>query len=174
MFLCSYVKTNKRMKEKTKRRIEIVAWAVVYVFTMWIMFSSCTTTKVVTVPEVHEIYHNQTDTIIQQDSVIRETQTTIMQLDSAAMAQYGIQLKSAERAWLVKSKELEKQIERLMAMSATKDSVHDSIPYPVDVIKEVPRKVSKTERGLMIAGILSMMAVIVFVALRIKKFLPLR
>ena len=162
------------MKDKTKRRIEIVAWAVVYVFTMWIMFSSCTTTKVVTVPEVHEIYHNQTDTVIKQDSVIRETQTTIMQLDSAAMAQYGIQLKAAERAWLVKSKELERQIERLMAMSATKDSVHDSIPYPVEVIKEVPRKVSKTERGLMIAGILSMMAVIVFVAFRIKKFLPLR
>ena len=162
------------MKEKTKRRIEIVAWVVVYVFTIWIMFSSCTTTKVVTVPEVHEIYHNQTDTVIKQDSVIRETQTTIMQLDSASMAQYGIQLKSAERAWLVKSKELERQIERLMAMSATKDSVHDSIPYPVEVIKEVPRKVSKTERGLMIAGILSMMAVIVFVAFRIKKFLPLR
>ena len=174
MFLCSYVKINKRMKEKTKRRIEIVVWAVVYVFTMWITFSSCTTTKVVTVPEVHEIYHNQTDTVIKQDSVIRETQTTIMQLDSAAMAQYGIQLKAAERAWLVKSKELERQIERLMAMSATKDSVHDSIPYPVEVIKEVPRKVSKTERGLMIAGILSMMAVIVFVAFRIKKFLPLR
>ena len=162
------------MKKKTKRRIEIVAWAVVYVFTMWITFSSCTTTKVVTVPEVHEIYHNQTDTVIKQDSVIRETQTTIMQLDSAAMAQYGIQLKAAERAWLVKSKELERQIERLMAMSATKDSVHDSIPYPVEVIKEVPRKVSKTERWLMIAGILSMMAVIVFVAFRIKKFLPLR
>lgn len=162
------------MKEKTKRRIEIVAWVVVYVFTIWIMFSSCTTTKVVTVPEVHEIYHNQTDTVIKQDSVIRETQTTIMQLDSASMAQYGIQLKSAERAWLVKSKELERQIERLMAMSATKDSVHDSIPYPVEVIKEVPRKVSKTERGLMIAGILSMMAVIVFVALRVRKFLPLR
>ena len=174
MFLCSYVKINKRMKEKTKRRIEIVAWAVVYIFTMWIMFSSCTTTKVVTVPEVHEIYHNQTDTVIKQDSVIRETQTTIMQLDSAAMATYGIQLKSAERAWLVKTAELERQIERLMAMSATKDSVHDSIPYPVEVIKEVPRKVSKTERGLMIAGILSMMAVIVFVALRVRKFLPLR
>ena len=138
------------------------------------LMGSCTTTKYVTVPEVHEIHHNHTDSVIQRDSVVKETQTTVMQLDSAAMAQYGIQLKSAERAWLVKSKELEKQIERLMAMSATKDSVHDSIPYPVEVIKEVPRKVSKTERGLMIAGILSMMAVIVFVALRVRKFLPLR
>ena len=174
MFLCSYVKTNKRMKKKTREKLwnwlEIVLFAVF----MAIALCCCTTTKVVTVPEVHEIYHNQTDTVIKQDSVIRETQTTIMQLDSASMAQYGIHLKAAERAWLVKSKELEKQIERLMAMSATKDSVHDSIPYPVEVIKEVPRKVSKTERGLMIAGILSMMAVIVFVAFRIKKFLPLR
>ena len=161
---------KKKTREKLWNWLEIVLFAVF----MAIALCCCTTTKVVTVPEVHEIYHNQTDTVIKQDSVIRETQTTIMQLDSAAMAQYGIQLKAAERAWLVKSKELERQIERLMAMSATKDSVHDSIPYPVEVIKEVPRKVSKTERGLMIAGILSMMAVIVFVAFRIKKFLPLR
>jgi hypothetical protein len=67
-----------------------------------------------------------------------------MQLDSAAMARYGIQLQKAERAWLVKTEELQRQIERLEAMSATRDSVHDSIPvpYPVEVIKEVPEELS--------------------------------
>jgi hypothetical protein len=58
-----------------------------------------------------------------------------MQLDSAAMAKYGIQLKSAERAWLVKTQEMERIIQELMSKSAQKDTVRDSIPYPV--IKEV-------------------------------------
>lgn len=136
------------------------------------LLSSCTTTRVVTVPEVHEVIHHQSDTVIQKDSVIHEKETTIMQLDSAAMATYGIQLKSAERAWLVKTAELERQIERLMAMSATKDSVHDSIPYPVEVIKEVPREPSGIERGLMMVGLLAFMVGIVWLAHRLKKFLP--
>ena len=160
------------MKEKTKRRIEIVAWAVVYIFTMWIMFSSCTTTKYVPVVETHDVHHWHTDSVKQTDSVYHEKTTTIMQLDSAAMARYGIQLKSAERAWLVKTAELELQIERLMAMSATKDSVHDSIPYPVEVIKEVPREPLRLERILMLFGLLAFMVGIVWLAYRLKKFLP--
>ena len=160
------------MKEKTKRRIEIVAWAVVYIFTMWIMFSSCTTTKYVPVVETHDVHHWHTDSVKQKDSVYHEKTTTIMQLDSAAMAAYGIKLKSAERAWLVKTAELERQIERLMAMSATKDSVHDSIPYPVEVIKEVPREPLRLERILMLFGLLAFMVGIVWLAYRLKKFLP--
>ena len=136
------------------------------------MLSSCTTTRVVTVPEVHEVIHHQSDTVIQKDSVIHEKETTIMQLDSAAMAKYGIQLKSAERAWLVKTTELEREIERLMAMSATKDSIHDSIPYPVEVIKEVPAELSKMQTGLIIIGIVALMALVLFIFFKLKRFLP--
>ena len=136
------------------------------------LMGSCTTTKYVTVPEVHEIHHNHTDSVIQRDSVVKETQTTVMQLDSAAMAKYGIQLKSAERAWLVKTTELEREIERLMAMSATKDSVHDSIPVPYPVEKLVERSRSTLEKVLLCVGILTFMALIVFAAFKLKKFLP--
>ena len=136
------------------------------------LLSSCTTTRVVTVPEVHEVIHHQSDTIIKKDSVIHEKETTIMQLDSAAMAKYGIQLKSAERAWLVKTTELEREIERLMAMSATKDSVHDSIPVPYPVEKFVERSRSTLEKVLLCVGILTFMALIVFAAFKLKKFLP--
>ena len=136
------------------------------------LLSSCTTTRVVTVPEVHEVIHHQSDTVIQKDSVIHEKETTIMQLDSAAMAKYGIQLKSAERAWLVKTTELEREIERLMAMSATKDSVHDSIPVPYPVEKLVERPRSTLEKVLLCVGILTFMALIVFAAFKLKKFLP--
>ena len=136
------------------------------------VLAGCKQTEYVPVVETHDVHHWHTDSVKQKDSVYHEKTTTIMQLDSAAMAAYGIQLKSAERAWLVKTAELERQIERLMAMSATKDSVHDSIPYPVEVIKEVPREPSRLERILMLFGLLAFMVGIVWLAYRLKKFLP--
>ena len=83
----------------------------------------------------HTEHHWHTDSIYQTDSVIKEKETVVMQLDSAAMAKYGIQMKSAERAWLVKTQEMERTIQELMSKSTQKDTVRDSIPYPV--IKEV-------------------------------------
>ena len=136
------------------------------------VLAGCKQTEFVPVVETHDVHHWHTDSVKQTDSVYHEKTTTIMQLDSAAMARYGIQLKSAERAWLVKTAELERQIERLMAMSATKDSVHDSIPYPVEVIKEVPREPSRLERILMLFGLLAIMVIIIFVVWKLKKFLP--
>ena len=136
------------------------------------VLAGCKQTEYVPVVETHDVHHWHTDSVKQKDSVYHEKTTTIMQLDSAAMARYGIQLKSAERAWLVKTAELERQIERLMAMSATKDSVHDSIPYPVEVIKEVPREPLRLERILMLFGLLAFMVGIVWLAYRLKKFLP--
>ena len=136
------------------------------------VLTGCKEIEYVPVVETHDHHHWHTDSVREKDSVYHEKTTTIMQLDSAAMATYGIQLKSAERAWLVKTAELERQIERLMAMSATKDSVHDSIPYPVEVIKEVPREPSGIERGLMMVGILSIMIIIICVVWKLRKFLP--
>lgn len=102
-----------------------------------IMLTACKNTEYITVPEIHEVHHHHTDSIKQTDSVMVEKETVIMQLDSAAMAQYGIQLKSAERAWLVKTAELERRLQQLIENHT--DTVHerDSVPYPVEVIKEV-------------------------------------
>ena len=106
------------------------------------LMGSCTTTKYVTVPQQHTEHHWHTDSVFQRDSVVKETLTTVMQLDSAEMSRYGIQLKSAERAWLVKTAELERQIQQLMQLSATRDTVRDSIPYPVEVPVEVPAQLT--------------------------------
>lgn len=48
----------------------------------------------------------------------------------------------------------------------------DSVPVPYPVVKEVERKRSTTEKGLMGVGILSLMALIVFIAFKLKRFLP--
>lgn len=126
-------------------------WASVIILLLGSLVS-CTTTKVVEVEKVHDVHHHHTDSVFQYDSIRTQKETTIMQLDSAAMAQYGIQIKSAERAWLVKTKELEYQIQRLMEMSATKDSIHDSIPVPYPVEKLVEKDLSWWQKTQIYAG----------------------
>ena len=127
--------------------------------------TSCTTTKVVTVPEVHEQHHWHTDSVIKRDSVIHDRQTTIRELDSAAMAQYGIQLKQNEKAWMVSVAELRREVERLESMTADRDTIRDSIPVPYPVEKIVPAELSWWQQtrihlanillfGLVIVGII--------------------
>ena len=96
-------------------------------------------TEYIPVEQTHIEHHWHTDSIIQKDSVVKESKTTVMQLDSAAMAQYGIHLKNAERAWLVKSWELERQIEQLQKMSAIRDTVKDTIQVPYLVEKKLSK-----------------------------------
>ena len=152
---------------------QIAKWAVLGLIAALLigaLYSCSTQQKIVPVPEIHEQHHWHTDSIHQTDSIIREKQTTIMQLDSAAMAKYGIRLKSAERAWLVKTAELQRQIERLEAMSIQKDSVKDSIPSPVEVIKEVPAKLSWWQGLLVRLGYCSLGIVIIYlIYLRFKR-----
>lgn len=164
------------MKERTKLalKVEGVLIGILSIMVALWFLCSCTTTRYVTVPEVHEQHHWHTDSVHKTDSVIHEKQTTIRELDSAAMAQYGIQIRQNEKAWLVMSNELRREIERLEAMCADRDTVRDSIPkpYPVEVIKEVPRQKTLLERAVFCAGLISIMILILIIVSKIKKFLP--
>ena len=145
---------------------------------LMLSFSGCTTKeKVVTVPEVHELHHWHSDTIRQTDSVVNNQTTVIREVDSATMAQYGIRLDKAQRAWLIQNDRLQREIERLQSISNTSDTVRDSIPVPYEVIKEVPAELSWWQQvrihlanillyGLLIAGI------IILGKWHLKKLLP--
>ena len=140
---------------------------------LMLAFSGCTTTgKVVTVPEVHEHHHWHSDTIRQTDSVVNNQTTVIREVDSATMAQYGIRLDKAQRAWLIQNDRLQREIERLQSISNTSDTVRDSIPVPYPVEKLVPRERSKVEWALIVVGILSLVILILYIANKLKKFLP--
>ena len=67
------------------------------------IMESCRSERVITVPEYHTLVAHQHDTLIQRDTVEREKRTIVRQLDSTAMADYGIRLENAERAWLVQT-----------------------------------------------------------------------
>ena len=103
-----------------------------------VLLCGCTTTKYVPVPEVHEYWHHSTDTIHQTDSIIDRQTMTIREVDSATMARYGIQLKDMERAWLIETDRLRRELSNLRQTRA--DTIHerDSIPVPYPVEKEVP------------------------------------
>lgn len=112
----------------------------IYVLLCACLLVGCTTTKYVPMPEVHTEHHWHTDTLREVDSVMTERETIVRELDSAAMARYGIQLQAAQRAWLVQTRELESRLREMERQTATRDTIHDSIPkpYPMEVVKEVP------------------------------------
>ena len=133
-----------------------------FVLTMGIaLFMLSCKTEYIPVETSHTEHHWHTDSIIQKDSVVKESMTTIMQLDSAAMACWGIQLKKAERAWLVKSWELKRQIENLQRLTAIRDTVRDTIqvPYPVE------KKLSKWQQAKVDWGGWAMLIVVVLIFL---------
>ena len=155
------------MKERTKLalKVEGVLIGILSIMVALWFLCSCTTTRYVTVPEVHEQHHWHTDSVHKTDSVIHEKQTTIRELDSAAMAQYGIQIRQNEKAWMVSVAELRREVERLESMTADRDTVRDSIPVPYPVEKIVPAELSWWQQarihlanillyGLVIVGII--------------------
>lgn len=126
------------------------------------LFCSCTTTQYVPVPETRTEHHWHTDSVRQRDSTHTERETVIREVDSAAMARYGIQMESNQRAWLVLQREMENRLRELEHMTAQRDTVHDSIPVPYTVVKEVPAELTWWQQTrLHLANILLYLTLIV-------------
>ena len=126
------------------------------------LFGSCTTTKYVPITETHTEHHWHTDSVKERDSVHTENTTVIRELDSAAMAKYGIQMESNQRAWLVLQREMENRLRELEHMTAQRDTVHDSIPVPYPVGKQVPAEMTWWQKArLHLANILLYLILIV-------------
>ena len=117
--------------------------ALVFVLVVLLAFllHSCKTVYVdrpYPVPEVHTEHHYHTDSVNHTDSVIDHQTTIIREVDSATMAQYGIRLAQAEKAWLIQSDKLYKEIERLRESKHDSVFIHDSIPVPYPVPEPYP------------------------------------
>jgi len=116
--------------------------AIIVALLICALFGSCTTTKYVPVTETHTEHHWHTDSVKERDSTHTERETIIREVDSTAMARYGIQMESNQRAWLVLQREMENRLRELEHMTAQRDTVRDSVPVPYSVIKEVPAKLT--------------------------------
>jgi len=140
------------------RRLSVTGWYLlaiaISVLLGWLLMG-CTTTQYVPITETRTEHHWHTDSVRERDSTHTERNTIIRELDSAAMARYGIQMESNQRAWLVLQREMENRLRELEHMTAKRDTVRDSIPVPYPVEKQVPRERSTVEWVLLIIGLLS-------------------
>ena len=131
------------------------AWAlwicVLLMIALWL--TSCTTTKVVTVEKV------KTDTTY----ITKQQRDSIWLHDSIHVTERGDTIR-IER-W--HTKYISKEVHDTLYRAKT-----DSIPVPYEVIKEVPRKKSWFERTMFSVGIIALMALALFLAMKIKRHLP--
>jgi hypothetical protein len=120
---------------------------------LMLAFSGCTTTRYVPVE------HHTTDTVYQS----KHHRDSIYLHDSIRVSEKGDTIR-IER-WRTR------YIERTSHDTIYQAS-HDTIPQPYPVEKLVSRERSKVEWGLIIIGIVALMGGIVWIALKLKRFLP--
>ena len=133
-------------------KFEGVLVLILWLLVLWAL-CSCTKTEYITVEKV------RTDTLWQNHT----KHDSIWVHDSIHVTDKGDTVRIEK--WHTKYVETEKHD---TVYKARTDSV--PVPYPVTQYVEKPR--SKFEKGLMGVGILSLMAIIVFIAWKIKRFLP--
>ena len=165
---------NDRREEESgeviKQIVKTLLVCLAFALLGWLL-SGCTTTKYVPVTETRTEHHWHTDSVKERDSTHTERETIIREVDSAAMARYGIQMQANQRAWLVLQREMENRLRELEHMSANKDTVRDTIPKPYPVTEYVDRKRTTFEWMLIIAGIAAIFGGILWLANKIKKYL---
>ena len=120
---------------------------------LMLSFSSCTTTRYVPVE------HHTTDTVYQS----KLQRDSIWLHDSIHVSEKGDTIR-IER-W--RTKYIEREVHDTLYQSK-----RDSIPVPYEVIKEVPRQKSWFERTMFSVGIIALMALALFLAMKIKRHLP--
>lgn len=167
------------MKQEKLNFWNIPLGMLVAVAVLALIMCSCKSIEYVPVVENHTEHHWHTDSVKERDSTHTERETIIREVDSAAMAKYGIQMERNQRAWLVLQREMEARLRELEQISATKDTVHDSIPVPYPVEKLVEKQLSKGQMLRLAVGditIFGVCGVLVFFAVRLwlsRKFLRL-
>jgi len=168
----------KGMTEKERIKTALACIVVYFIFfaiavALCALLSGCTTTKYVPVVEHRTEHHWHTDSVKERDSTHTERETIIREVDSAAMARYGIQMESNQRAWLVLQREMENRLRELEHMSAQRDTVRDSIPVPYPVEKQVPAPLTWWQQARIYLGdavLVAAVLLLVFVVIRRKIF----
>ena len=124
---------------------------VLMMIALWLM--SCTTTRVVTVEKV------KTDTTY----ITKQQRDSIWLHDSIPVTERGDTIRIEK--W--HTKYIEREVHDTLYRAT-----HDSIPVPYEVVKEVPRQKSWFERTMFSVGIIALMALALFLAMKIKRHLP--
>lgn len=121
-----------------------------------LLMCSCKTIEYVPVVEKEMRHDSIYFTKVQRDSVWLH--------DSISVKEKGDTIKIEK--W--HTKYIEREVHDTLYQAKT-----DSVPVPYEVIKEVPAKLSKTQKGLMTLGIMTLMAAVIVGAFWLKKIFRL-
>ena len=116
-------------------------------------FTSCKSVEYVPVIEHH------TDTLIQT----KVQHDSVYINDSTVITEKGDTVKIEK--W--HTKYVEKQVH-----DTTYVAKRDSVPYPVEVVKEVQRPLAKTQIAMMVIGFICMFLVVIYIGRKIRGLLP--
>lgn len=146
-----------------KELAKMWAWRAAIVVIVIIILSAISgcSPKVVTIPETHYEYITKHDSVILRDTISKQEKVIIRELDSVQMAQYGIELEDAKKAWLIQVERKMQQIQQMQQIRTDTIIRHDSISVPV-YIEKGGEKVSLLRHIRMIGCLIIMLGVILF------------
>ncbi len=143
-----------------KERMRVGCWSaagyvigIIVAMALCFLFNSCTTTQYVPVVE------HRTDTLVKystsRDSIfVRDSIHVRDKGDTIRIERWHIQYRDRWRT------------------DTIYQATHDSIPVPYPVTEYVERKLTFTQKSLMMAGAMAVIALILFIAVRLKNYLP--
>lgn len=144
------------MEERIKDFIRIEATLVVIIILLaCLSFCGCTKTEYVTVEKI------RTDTTY----ITKHQRDSIWLHDSVMVSEKGDTIRIEK--W--HTKYVSKDVHDTLYLAT-----HDTIPQPYPVTQYVEKKLSTWQVVLMTIGTLTLMGIIVFVAIKLERFLPCR
>ena len=136
-----------------------------------LLLTACTTTRTVTVPQVHTVTIHQRDTVYRTDSVKEIHNTIVREADSAMMAQYGIRLGKLEKAYLI-NQTSDRQLTSSKDRILYRDSVvHDSIPVPYPKVEYKEKKLSTLQKVFILLGKVIFTLIFLLIAYKLSEYI---
>ena len=142
------------MMDMIKKGVFLVSVTIVLLLVLNLL-CSCTKTEYITIEKV------RTDTTY----ITKQQRDSIWLHDSVMVSEKGDTVRIEK--W--HTKYVEKQVHDTLYQSKT-----DSVPAPYPVIKEVKQTLSKPQKGLMFIGLSTVIAIIVWIGWKLKRFLPMK
>lgn len=143
----------------------------IYAILAILLLTACTTTRTVTVPEVHTVTVHQRDTVFKTDVIKENHNTIVREADSAMMAQYGIRIGKLEKAYLIKQTSDRQQTSSKDRIFYRDSVVHDSIPVPYPKVEYKEKKLSALQKGFMLMGKATFLLIFLLIVFKLSTYI---
>lgn len=144
---------------------------IIYAILAVLLLAACTTTRTVTVPEVHTVTIHQRDTVYRTDSVKEIHNTIVREADSAMMAQYGIRLGKLEKAYLINQVSNRQQTSSKDRIFYRDSVVSDSIPVPYAKVEYKEKKLSTLQKVFILLGKVTFTLMFLLIAYKLSEYI---